>query len=273
MNLGGDGQHDDIRRHGVEAFLRLFNDDHDAAIDAIRHYSSHNTRLRTEPSTPIVISVRHVSRTYKRGATRVTALDDVSLNIHKGEIVALTGASGSGKSTLLQILGCVDRPSVGSVIVDGRDVALLHDAALSRLRRAKIGFVFQSFYLQPFLRLADNVAVPAMFTSKNVRDIDASVKELVARVGLEDRIDHLPKELSGGQIQRAAIARALINNPDIIIADEPTGNLDSRSSQSVVDLLKDIRDNLGTTIIIATHDRVIASQADRVIRLKDGVIL
>jgi len=273
MNLGGDGQHDDIRRHGVEAFLRLFNNDYDAAMDAIRQYSLRSTDLRAEPNTPVVISVQHVSRAYKRGATRVTALDDVSLDIHEGEIIALTGASGSGKSTLLQILGCVDRPSAGSVVMDGRDVTRLHDAALSRLRRAKIGFVFQSFYLQPFLRLVDNVAVPAMFTRKSVHDIDASVKELVARVGLEDRIDHLPKELSGGQIQRAAIARALINNPDIIIADEPTGNLDSRSSQSVVDLLKDIRDKLGTTIIIATHDGAIAAQADRVIRLKDGVIV
>lgn len=273
MNLGGDEQHDDIRRQGVEVFLRLFNNDRDAAIAALRQHSLHAPDLPIESDTPVVISVQDVSRVYKRGNKHVTALDDVTLDIHKGEIVALMGASGSGKSTLLQILGCVDRPTTGSVVMDGRDTTALHDKALSKLRRAKIGFVFQSFYLQPFLRLADNVAVPAMFTGKRTRDIDADVKNLVVQVGLEDRIDHFPKELSGGQIQRAAIARALINHPDIIIADEPTGNLDSRSSQSIIDLLKDVREKFGTTVIIATHDVTIASQADRVITLKDGAIV
>lgn len=220
-----------------------------------------------------IISMRGVSKQYTVKRQSVNALTNVSLDINRGEFVAITGASGSGKSTLLHIIGCLDKPTSGTLLINNNDTAKLSDSALSRLRQKAIGFIFQSFYLQPFLRLGNNIAVPAMFTSVKKRDIDASVEKLLQRVGLSSRSSHYPKELSGGQIQRAAIARALINTPSIILADEPTGNLDSENGQSIIDLFKTIRKTLGTTIIIVTHDATIANQADRVIRLKDGVVI
>lgn len=191
----------------------------------------------------------------------------------EGEFVALTGPSGSGKSTLLQTIGCLDKPTNGQVVVYGKDATKLGDNALSDLRKSTIGFVFQSFYLQPFLNLKDNLAVPAMFTNTKKKDMDDRVISLLKQVGLSDRAMHFPKELSGGQIQRAAIARALINNPKIILADEPTGNLDPENSRSIIELFKTIRSELGTTIIVVTHNRSIANYADRIIILKDGAII
>jgi len=271
----------------VEDFLSLFENDTEAAIAAIKDYthkpledngSQDSAELRAQLApvsrgdTPI-ISVQSVTKTYKMGKQRVEAINDVSLDIFPGEIVAIVGPSGSGKSTLLQILGCLDTPTKGKVLVDGNDITRLGDGKLSQLRRSTIGFIFQSFYLQPFLRLGDNVAVPAMFTSKKRRDINDETTQLLDKVGLLDRRSHYPKEMSGGQIQRAAIARALINKPKIILADEPTGNLDSKNSEAIIDLFKTIRDQLGTTIIVVTHNIEVASMADRVIRLKDGVVV
>lgn len=229
--------------------------------------------MRMSQITEEIILVQAVSKQYKLGRQVVTALRNVTLSIKKAEFVAITGASGSGKSTLLQIIGCLDKPTSGSVIIESKEATKLSDNALSKLRQNAIGFIFQSFYLQPFLRLDDNLAVPAMFTNKKKKDIDAKVAQLLRQVGLFERAKHFPKELSGGQIQRAAIARALVNNPRIILADEPTGNLDSANSASIIELFRTIRDQLGTTIVVVTHNAEIARQADRVIELKDGEII
>ena len=267
----------------IEEFLSLFDGDVSVARSALDRYtkpsSPQTVNEVNEGSTldssdkPIIISVNHASKHYKLGKQTITALRDVSLDIRQGEFVAITGASGSGKSTLLHILGCLDKPTEGKVAVDGKDIAKLSDAKLSQLRKSTIGFIFQSFYLQPFLRLADNVAVPAMFTKTKRKTIDSKVSILLRQVGLDDQIHHFPSELSGGQIQRAAIARALMNNPRIVLADEPTGNLDSANSHAIIQLFKSIRDKLGTTIIVVTHDATIARQADRVIELRDGEVL
>lgn len=264
----------------INEYSSLFNSDISAAHNALGVYnpSMHNNKTVVIKKSnyelnEIIISLKQVSKSYFIDKRNIKPLDDVTLNIHKGEFVAITGASGSGKSTLLQIIGCLDKPTDGTVTVKGQETTKLNDASLSKLRKESLGFIFQSFYLQPFLKLGDNIAVPAMFTNVNRRDIDSKVALLLQRVGLSDRINHFPKELSGGQIQRAAIARALINNPSIILADEPTGNLDSTNSESIIELFHTIRDTLGTTIVVVTHDTWIASRADRIIELKDGAIV
>lgn len=259
----------------IKNFLSLFDGDVSAAHAALSRYSQQTKAVATLSARPIgeeIIAVQGVSKRYKLGKVTVDALRDVTLSISKGEFVAITGASGSGKSTLLQMIGCLDKPTTGSVTVEGKGTTRLHDNALSELRQNAIGFIFQSFYLQPFLRLNDNLAVPAMFTNKKKQAIDDTVARLLQQVGLAERAKHFPKELSGGQIQRAAIARALVNNPRIILADEPTGNLDSTNSQAIIELFRTIRDTLGTTIVVVTHDTSIAAQADRIITLKDGAI-
>jgi putative ABC transport system ATP-binding protein len=228
---------------------------------------------RSVSQKDVIISVSNLTKKYKLSNRFVTALEDISLNIYSREVVAITGASGSGKSTLLQIIGCLDRPTSGKIIVNGEDITILSDARLSELRKNTIGFIFQSFYLQPFLRVKDNVAVPAMFTKETKRTIDQKVEKLLEQVGMVDQANRFPKELSGGQIQRTSIARALINAPSIILADEPTGNLDSTNSRSIIALFKKIRDETGSTVVIVTHDSEIAAGADRVIELKDGAII
>lgn len=269
-----------IQDDKIEEFLSMFNGDATEASSTLLKYSARHPKsitntdvLHDKAGLEEIIAVQGVSKTYKIGKNAIDALKNVSFSIAKGEFVAITGASGSGKSTLLQIIGCLEKPSKGIVKVESKETTNLVDDALSELRQKAIGFIFQSFYLQPFLRLKDNLAVPAMFTTKNKKNIDSDVERLLEQVGLSERANHFPKELSGGQIQRAAIARALINNPHIILADEPTGNLDSVNSESIIKLFRSIRDTFGTTIIVVTHDATIARQADRIIELKDGMII
>ena len=213
-----------------------------------------------------------LTKSYKVNRRVINAINGISVNVCRGEFIALTGASGSGKSTLLHLLGGLDKPSSGAIEINGKNINKMSDRALSKFRNQTIGFVFQSFYLQPFLTLRRNIEVAAMPRRTRRAERIARTDELARRVGLCDRLNHRPRELSGGQIQRAAIARALLNQPQIILADEPTGNLDSQNSQEIINLFKQIRNDYGTAIVIATHDHEIASQADRIITLKDGAL-
>lgn len=221
-------------------------------------------------SRPIAIRATNVIKKYKVGKQIIRAIDDVSVDIHEGEFVALVGPSGSGKSTLLHLLGGLDKPTSGEIVVGGKNVSSMNDRQLSKFRNQTIGFVFQSFYLQPFLTLRRNIEVASMPQRMGRAERKLRIESLARQVGLYDRLSHRPHELSGGQIQRAAIARALLNRPSIILADEPTGNLDSVNSRDIISLFQQIRGQYHTTIIIATHDNEIAAQADRVIALKDG---
>lgn len=230
--------------------------------------SGHNNTV----SSKSIIQIEHLFKEYKLGKQRISVIDDVNLNILEGEFVAIVGASGSGKSTLLHLLGGLDKPSQGKVIIDGQDINKLSDSRLSKFRNQAIGFIFQSFYLQPFLTLRQNIEVASMPARINKKERRQKIDDLAKQVDLYDRLKHRPRELSGGQIQRAAIIRALLNNPKIILADEPTGNLDSKNSQDVIRLFKDICSQYKTTVVIATHDQEIASQADHIITIKDGKI-
>ena len=230
--------------------------------------SGHNNTV----SSKSIIQIEHLFKEYKLGKQRISVIDDVNLNILEGEFVAIVGASGSGKSTLLHLLGGLDKPSQGKVIIDGQDINKLSDSRLSKFRNQAIGFIFQSFYLQPFLTLRQNIEVASMPARINKKERRQKIDDLAKQVDLYDRLKHRPRELSGGQIQRVAIIRALLNNPKIILADEPTGNLDSKNSQDVISLFKDICSQYKTTVVIATHDQEIASQADRTITIKDGKI-
>ena len=219
---------------------------------------------------PIAIRATNVIKKYKVGKQIIRASDDVSVDIHEGEFVALVGPSGSGKSTLLHLLGGLDKPTSGEIVVGGKNVSSMNDRQLSKFRNQTIGFVFQSFYLQPFLTLRRNIEVASMPQRMGRAERKLRIESLARQVGLYDRLSHRPHELSGGQIQRAAIARALLNRPAIILADEPTGNLDSTNSRDIISLFQQIREQYHAAIIIATHDNEIAAQADRVIALKDG---
>lgn len=229
--------------------------------------------LATNQHASVILRACNLNKTYKKSRQQITVLSNINLEIRQGEIVAITGASGSGKSTLLHLLAGLDRPTSGQVIVNGQDLSKMSDKRLSQFRNQTIGFIFQSFYLHPFLTLEKNVEVPAMFLKMKRQQRTTQIAQLLERVGLADWAKHFPKELSGGQIQRSAIARALVNSPNIIFADEPTGNLDSVNSDLVIDLLKQIRQDLGTTIILVTHNPEIVAKADRHITLKDGVIV
>lgn len=263
----------------IKSFIDLFDDHATGAVRAINEYQLAHEKLLTSgliksaPSTPVVIAVSDVTKKYKVGKQHIEALKGVSIEIHEGEFVALTGTSGSGKSTLLQLIGGLDKATSGTILVNSVNIGDLRDTKLSEFRNATIGFVFQFFYLQPFLKLGKNIEVPGMFARMNKEKRTNRIATLTKAVGLDDRIDHLPKELSGGQMQRAAIARALLNQPKIILADEPTGNLDSANSEAIIALFEKIRKEFGTTIVMVTHDRDIALRADREIVLKDGAVV
>jgi putative ABC transport system ATP-binding protein len=215
-----------------------------------------------------VISLTHASKTYTRGdGARVNALNDVSLRIQQGEFVALRGVSGSGKSSLLNIVGCLDRPTAGSVALDGLELAGRSDQELSHIRARSIGFIFQSFHLLPRLTAVENVELPMLYAG-NCADRGKALA-LLARVGLAHRAGHFPTELSGGEQQRVAVARALINEPPVILADEPTGNLDSAAGAEVMQLLKSLHDE-GRTIVLVTHDDTLAQVASRHVSLANG---
>lgn len=270
---------DNISPEQIDSFLSLFNNDTPTAIAAIQARSEQiqqnlaESIPKIEPTGKIVISVNDLTKTYKIGKQKVQALNNVSTDIHEGEIVAITGASGSGKSTLLQIIGGLDKPTSGKVTVNGDLISHMSDRKLSEFRNKTIGFVFQFFYLQPFLRLEKNLEIAGMpMRTKHKKRVEVATK-LAAATGLSERLRHYPKELSGGQLQRAAIARALLNNPKIILADEPTGNLDSLNGKAIIDLFEQIRKDFNTTIIIVTHDPIIARRADRIINLIDGQIV
>ncbi|MBU6389832.1 ABC transporter ATP-binding protein [Patescibacteria group bacterium] len=221
---------------------------------------------------PPLIQLQGVTKTYKLGDEVIKALDNVDLVINRGESLAVIGPSGSGKSTLSNIIGGLDYPSGGTITVDGRDLSKLNDKDLSRYRNQYVGFIFQSFNLQPQLTALENVILPLLFAKIGNRERRERAESCLKAVGLEDRMHHLPTQLSGGQRQRVAIARALANNPKLIIADEPTGNLDSKKGEEIMQLMGKLNKELGVTLIIITHDMNIAKQAGRTISIHDGVI-
>ncbi|RZK78948.1 MAG: ABC transporter ATP-binding protein [Pedobacter sp.] len=218
-----------------------------------------------------LINIKDIGRKYVIGAEVIHALKSVSLDIFKGEFVALMGPSGSGKSTLMNILGCLDTPSKGDYVLNGINVSQMSDDELAEVRNKEIGFVFQTFNLLPRSTSLDNVALPLIYAGVNKKDRDARSQKALENVGLGNRVTHKPNELSGGQRQRVAVARALINNPSIILADEPTGNLDTKTSIEIMGLLEEIHSK-GNTIILVTHEEDIAQHAHRIVRMRDGLI-
>lgn len=218
-----------------------------------------------------ILKIEHLSKIYGKGDTEVRALDDVSFTVPKGQFVAIIGPSGSGKSTLLHILGGVDTPTDGHVYVDGTDITTLDETALAIFRRRQIGLIYQFYNLIPILTVEENMTLPLLLDDKKVDR--AHFDSLVQVLGLQHRLGHLPSELSGGQQQRVSIGRALMNNPAILLADEPTGNLDGKNSKEIVELLRSFNKSLNQTVIIITHDERIALDADRVIAVEDGKIV
>jgi len=209
-----------------------------------------------------MIELKGIEKHYRRGAEDVRALRGVDLSVDKEELLAITGPSGAGKTTLLHILGCLDQPTHGEVLIDGVDASRMPEAEVVKLRRDKIGFVFQQFYLIPGLSVYDNIALPLLFSKKPATP--EKITHLAQMVGLEHRLDHVPSQLSGGEMQRTAIARGLVNEPEILLADEPTGNLDSENSEKIL--------NNGLTIVMITHNPELAERADRTIHIKDGLV-
>lgn len=220
-----------------------------------------------------IISTQDLTKIFGSGLTAVTALDHVNLSVKAGEFVAIMGPSGCGKSTLLHLIGGLDRPSSGSVIIDGTPIADMNDDQLTELRRRKIGFIFQFFNLIPVLNALENAALPVTLDGVKPAEAQKQATEWLSRFGLADRLSSRPDQLSGGQQQRVAIARALVAEPSLILADEPTGNLDTRSGDEIASLLRDVAKKYGRTVVMVTHDPRIAAYADRIIFLKDGKII
>lgn len=218
-----------------------------------------------------LIKITNIKRDFPLGNEIVYVLKGIDLEINKGEYVALMGPSGSGKSTLMNILGCLDTPTSGSYILNGKHVSEMHDDELAEIRNKEIGFVFQTFNLMPRTTALDNVALPMVYAGYSKSERNERATEVLTQVGLDDRMDHKPNQLSGGQRQRVAVARALVNKPSIILADEPTGNLDSKTSVEIMNLFNEIHTN-GNTVILVTHEEDIAAYAHRIIRLRDGII-
>ena len=223
-------------------------------------------------SEPLIIA-RNLDRTYRIGKRSLNVLRGVNLEVERGAFLALRGASGAGKSTLLHLLGGLDVPDAGEISFAGKNLAVFSPAKLAAFRNLKVGFVFQAYHLLPELTALENVCLPARIARTSVAETAQRARELLGRVGLGERIEHRPYELSGGEQQRVAIARALINNPKLLLADEPTGNLDSKTGGEIIELLKSLRAEKNTTLIIATHDPRVAAHAERVIELVDGRIL
>lgn len=218
-----------------------------------------------------ILEVKNLVKTYGKGNTLVYALNDVSFSVEKGEFVAIVGASGSGKSTLLHILGGVDYPTSGKVIVGGKDVYSLNENDLAIFRRRQVGLIYQFYNLIPILNVVENITLPILLDNKKVDE--EYLNELINTLGLKDRVNHLPNELSGGEQQRVSIGRALMNHPDLLLADEPTGNLDSKNSKEIIELLKLSNKKYNQTIIMITHDLNLAKEADRIITIQDGKII
>lgn len=216
-----------------------------------------------------MIELKRIEKVYRRGAEDVRALRGVDLSIVKGELLAITGPSGAGKTTLLHILGCLDQPTNGEVLIDGVNASNLPEPELVKLRREKIGFVFQQFYLIPGLSVFDNIALPLLFSKKPAAR--AKIVALAEMVGLAHRLDHTPAQLSGGEMQRTAIARGLVNDPEILLADEPTGNLDSENSDKIYEILRSLSRS-GLTTVMITHNPELAARAGRTVRVKDGMV-
>lgn len=217
-----------------------------------------------------ILEVTNLCKTYGKGDTMVKALDNVSFSVEKGEFLAIIGPSGSGKSTLLHILGGVDVPTSGSVVINQTDISNLDETALAIFRRRQIGFIYQFYNLIPILTVQENLTLPLLLDGR--KPDKKQIDTLVKRLGLENRLDHLPNQLSGGQQQRVSIGRALVNNPALMLADEPTGNLDSENSKEIISLLRQFNKEFNQTVIIITHDEKIANSADRVITIEDGKI-
>ena len=218
-----------------------------------------------------ILTIQNLTKTYGRGDATINAVDDVSFTVPKGQFVAVVGASGSGKSTLLHLLGGVDRPTAGRVTIDGQDIFAMNESNLAIFRRRNMGIVYQFYNLMPTLTAEENIMLPFLLDKR--KPSDATLAELLEMTGLTDRARHLPSQLSGGQQQRVSLARALVNKPAVILADEPTGNLDSKSGSAIIELLVMANKRFSQTILLITHDEKIALQADRIITLSDGKIL
>jgi len=218
-----------------------------------------------------IIKLQNVHKEYRMGESKIKAVESVNLKIKKGDFLAIVGPSGSGKSTMMNLVGALDLATEGAIFLDGQNIEQLHESELARIRGKKIGFIFQTFNLIPTLTALENVTLPMMFQGYSKEERLERGKDLLKQVGLEKRMKHLPSELSGGERQRVAIARALANDPDVILADEPTGNLDTKTGKQVIEILKNLNKQ-GKTIIMVTHDLEMAQQADKIIRLRDGKI-
>jgi ABC-type lipoprotein export system ATPase subunit len=229
--------------------------------------------MSNEPAANAMLDARNLHKRYEMGPRSLEVLRGVSLTIARGDFLALRGASGTGKSTLLHLLGGLDSPNVGEVWFDGKNLAKLSTTALARLRNLKVGFIFQAYHLLPELDALENVCLPARMARTSAFATEVRARELLTRVGLKDRMEHRPAELSGGEQQRVAIARAMINSPELILADEPTGNLDSQTGGEIMDLLCALRTEHNTTLVIATHDSKLAGRAPKVVHLADGQIV